>query len=382
MRIAIQAADLDAARIDGTRVYIINCLKYFGKLDPNSDFLIYHKNSFNPQMIPPQFPNYRIIGKFWPCLWTQTRFAFSVFCTKADILWMPLHNIPLLRNKKTKTVVTIHDLAFKYFPETFPKVELFKINLLTKLAVDNSDKIITISQSSKNDILKFYPEVEPEKIEIIYHGYDEEVFYDRRDEVAEEKVKKEFGIKGDYILYTGGFHPKKNLEVLIESFNTVKKDHPEMKLVLVGEKAWMWKDFYKKLEESPYRQDIIFTGRVKFNELGHLYRAAKIYVYPSLYDGFGITILEGMASGVPVISAHNSSLPEVGGEACLYFESNNSEDLAEKIGKVLSDQNLAGDMIKKGLEQARKFSWERCAKETLDVFGNLSHSSDAALKRK
>ena len=155
MKIAIQAADLDAPRIDGTRVYILNLLKYFGKLDSSSQFLIYHKNKFNPELAPPSFSNYKITAKSLPCLWTQIRFAGMIWKDKPDVLWMPMHNMPIIRRKGMKTVVTIHDLAFKYFPETFTKKDLFKINLLTKLAVTYADKIITISESSKKDILKF-----------------------------------------------------------------------------------------------------------------------------------------------------------------------------------------------------------------------------------
>ncbi|MCX6764001.1 MAG: glycosyltransferase, partial [Candidatus Moranbacteria bacterium] len=166
MKVAIQASDLDHSRIDGTRVYILNLLKYFGKLDQGSQFLIYHKNHFNSELTPPSFPNYKIIQKSFPFFWTQTRFAYELFKDKPDVLWMPMHNLPYFRRKNLKTAVTIHDLAFKYFPECFPRKELWQINFLTKMAVENCDKIITVSQSSKNDILKFYPKVKEKNIKV------------------------------------------------------------------------------------------------------------------------------------------------------------------------------------------------------------------------
>ena len=198
MRIAIQAADLDSRRIDGTRVYILNLLKNFGRLDVASRFLIYHKSKFNPELVPPDFPNYEIIKKYAPLFWTQSRLAFGLWKDRPNVLWMPMHNIPLLKRKGLKTVVTIHDLAFKYFPETFPKKDLIKLNILTRLAVTNADKIITISESSKKDILNLYPQVKEERIKVIYHGFDSEVFSRERDLEKEKEIKKKYKITGDY----------------------------------------------------------------------------------------------------------------------------------------------------------------------------------------
>jgi len=401
MKIAIQAADLDAQRIDGTRVYIHNLLKYFGKLDSSSQFLIYHKSEFNPELVPPDFPNYKIIAKPLRHLWTQTLFAKNLWKDEPDVLWMPMHNMPILRRKGMKTVVTIHDLAFKYFPETFTRKDLFKINLLTKLAVTAADKIITISESSKRDILKFYPQVKPENIKVIYHGFDGEVYEKERDIAKEEEIKKKYNISGDYILYIGAIQPRKNLGVLIEAFEKVKSNcysglsaslaggdlessletsnnsldsrlrgNDKLKLVLAGEHAWLSGGVFEKIKNSPHKNDIITPGRVDFEPLGHLLRGAKVFVFPSLYEGFGIPILEAFASRVPVICSKNSSLPEVGGAAALYFENNNVQDLAQKIENIISDKNLRDEHVAKGLEQIKKFSWEKCAKETLEYLKN------------
>lgn len=366
MKIAIQAADLDAKRIDGTRVYILNVLKYLGKLDPESKFLIYHRRDFNPELVPRDFPNYKIIKKNSFCMWTQTRFAYELWKDDPDVLWMPMHNIPIFKRKKMKTAVAILDLAFKYFPECFPKKDLFWINLLTKLSVSRSDKIIAISESTKRDILKFYPEVTEDKIKVIYLGFDAEVYSKDRDFEEEKRIKEKYKIEGDYILYTGAIQPRKNLKVLVEAFEIIKKRRSTpLKLVLASENAWLWQEFTKKIERSPNKEDIIVTGRFNFDDLGHLYRGAKIYVYPSLYDGFGITPLEAMAAKVPVICANNSSLPEVAGDAALYFDEKSPEDLALKIEQILDDEKLKADLIERGLFQIKKFSWEKCAKETL-----------------
>lgn len=366
MKIAIQAADLDGERIDGTRVYILNLLKHFGKLDKSSEFLIYHKDKFNPELVPPAFPNYKIKSIKFPFFWTQLKFASEIWKDKPEILWMPMQSLPFIRRKKIKTVVTIHDLAFKYFPDNFPKDDLCRLNLFSAHAIRNADKIIAVSQSTKNDILKFFPEIGSEKIKVIYHGFDPDIFSLPREIEQENKVKKSLSIEGEYLLYVGAIQPRKNLLVLIEAFEKLKEKRPNIQLVLAGEKAWKWDKIIEKIVQSPYKKDIIMPGKLKFGDLGHLMRGAGIFILPSLYEGFGIPILEAFASKVPVISANNSSLKEVGGDAAVYFNEDNSGDLMAKIEMILSDEGLRDTLLKRGLEQARNFSWEKCARATLD----------------
>jgi glycosyltransferase involved in cell wall biosynthesis len=368
MKIAIQASDLDHSRIDGTRVYILNLLKYFGQLDKTSDFLIYHKNHFNPELKPPSFPNYKIIQKYFPFFWTQTRFAFEIWKDKPDVLWMPMQALLFIRRKNLKTVITIHDLAFKYFPDHFPKNDLRRLNLFTDYAIRNSTKIIAVSQSTKNDILKFFPEIKEEKIKVIYHGFDANVFQKEYSQDEKNKVYTKYQIQDTkYILYIGAIQPRKNLKILIQAFNKLKSEgFPELKLVIAGEAAWLAQETQNLASESPYSEAIIMPGRLKFDDLGPLMSGAGVFVLPSLYEGFGIPILEAMAAQIPVISANNSSLKEVGGEACLYFRDNDSDGLSQKIKQVLEDNNLRENLIRKGNEQIKNFSWEKCARETLE----------------
>ena len=367
MNIAIQAADLDHSRIDGTRVYILNLLKQFGRLDPDSEFLIYHKCDFNPELKPPEFPNYRVKKIYAPYFWTQLRFALEMFRTKPDALWMPMHNLPFFHPKKSQSIVTIHDLAFKHFPESFPRFDLLKLNFLTDLAVRRADKLIAISEATKKDILETYPEVKAEKIRVIHHGFDPEVYALPRNSEKETALKKQLGIAGRYILYIGAIQPRKNLKILIEAFNLLKSQgNDDLQLVLAGEIAWLSENTVKLAERSPNRADIKMPGKLKFGDLGHLCRGASVFVFPSLYEGFGIPVLEAMAARVPVICARNSSLPEVGGDACLYFDAHNAGKLAEQISSVLGDENLRQALVAKGLERTKKFSWEKCARETLE----------------
>jgi glycosyltransferase involved in cell wall biosynthesis len=367
MKIAIQVADLDHSRIDGTRVYILNLLKQFGKLDLNSEFLLYHQNDFNSELAPPKFSNYKEEKIKAPFLWTQTCFAWELFKTKPEVLWMPMAALPMLRRKSLKTVVTIHDLAFKYFPEYFLSKDLRKLNFLADYSIKNADKIIAISEATKKDILKFYPEIKEEKIKVIYHGFSGDVFLAERDWEKETELKKRLGIAGEYILYSGALQPRKNLEKLIEAYDAYKtRTKSAVKLVLAGEKAWLWENIEKKAKQSPYSADIIMPGRLKFCDIGHLFRGASVFAHPSLYEGFGITILEAFAAGIPLITANNSSLSEVGGLAALYFKADDANELSLQIERVLSDENLRIELIAKGKEQLKKFSWLKCAQETLE----------------
>jgi glycosyltransferase involved in cell wall biosynthesis len=367
MKIAIQVADLDAKRIDGTRVYIHNMLKFFGALDPDSDFLLYHKNEFNSELTPPDFPRYKIKQKNRPIFWTQGWLAGELCRDKPEVLWMPMHNIPLRCVGKMKIVVTAHDLAYKYFPQYFPKKDLMKLNLLGNWAFTKSDKIIAISESTKKDILRFYPSISEKKIKVIYHGFDAEVFAVPRNLEVENSVKERMGIDGDYLLYAGAIQPRKNLGVLIDAFDLFKeKTKSEIKLVIAGERAWLSDSVFEKIKNSRFQKEILTPGRLTFTDMGTLVRGASAYVYPSLYEGFGLPVLEILASHVPLICALNSSLGEVGGDAPLYFDEKNPSDLAEKIERVLSDENLRAEMVRKGTEQIKKFSWEKCARETLE----------------
>jgi glycosyltransferase involved in cell wall biosynthesis len=367
MKIAIQAADLDSSRIDGTRIYIFNLLRRFGLIAPADDFFIYHRRKFNPELTPPEYSNYQIKAMDLPFFWTQLRFGLEMRRLNPEALWMPFHNVPLIRNKKTKTTVTIHDLAFKYFPEYFPKWDLLKLNWLIDTAILKSDKITAISEATKKDILHFYPQVSEDKIRVIYHGFDSELFEERVLEGETTKVLERYSLqKEKYLLYVGALQPRKNLITLIEAFDLVKKEIPDLKLVLAGGKAWMWEGIFERLNASQFKKDIVTTGQVGGKDLAALYQNASAFVFPSFYEGFGIPVLEAFAAGTPVIAARNSSLPEVGGEAAVYFDATNQKELAEKIISVVADPAKRQSLIEMGRERSKNFSWDKCAQETLE----------------
>ena len=366
MRIAINAADLDHPRIDGTRIYIQNLLKNFGLLDKKDSFFIYHKKNFNPQLEFPVFENYEIRKCPFPFWWTQTRFAWEIFRAKPDILFMPMHSLPHLRSPKTKTVVTIHDLAFKFFPDHFPKKDLRRLNFFTDYAVKNADKLIAISNSTKNDILKIYPKISEEKIKVIYHGYDKELF---NENITKDQIKKtntRYQIPDTrYLIFVGTIQPRKNIETLLEAFSVVRKNESrkDLRLVIAGSPGWLSDEIIKKIKKTP---GAIMTGKFETEDLPCLIAGADAFVLPSLYEGFGLPALEAMACGTPVIAANNSGLAEIVQSAGLLFDARSSGKLAELLLEVLENDKLRNDLREKELERAKNFSWQECAEETLE----------------
>lgn len=367
MRIAIQASDLDHSRVDGTRVYLRELLKRFGTLDTKTEFQLYHRNAFNPDLAPPEFSNYLIRRCPFPLAWMQTRFVWEMYRDKSEKLFLPIQAVPLLVPSVTEVTATIHDLAFRRYPKTFPKGHLLKLNFLLGVAVRRASKLIAVSQSTKNDLLEFFPKLPEKRIRVIHHGFDDEYFGTRISEAELNQQLATYNLqKRAYALYVGALQPRKNLVRLIEAFNIAKQSMFEMKLVLVGEAAWLADEIYEAREKSLYKDDIIMTGAVNFEALRALYQGARLFIFPSLYEGFGLPILEAFASRVPVLTTSNSSLMEVGGKAVLYANAMSVIDIGEKLERLWSDEELQKELVRRGGEQLKKFSWDKCAKETLE----------------
>lgn len=370
--IAVEAADLDHARIDGTRIYLREILKRLGKASPSDTFLIYHRNVFNSELQPPERENYRMkIVRNFPG-WVFTFFSLSIWRDKAEILWMPIQALPFIRRKKIKTVVTIHDLAFRYFPETFPFWDRLKLRMFSRYAIKHADVLLAVSDSTKQDILKFYPKTAEQKIQVVHHGIEKESFSDLDQKTIDDVLGRWTLEKGKYILYVGAIQPRKNLEILIEAFERIKKNGFPGKLVLSGEEAWLSQKTIKKAKSSLFSDSIIITGKLKFNDLSALYQGGGVFVLPSKYEGFGLPILEAMASKLPVIVAENSSLKEVGGSAACYFKTDDAEDLANKIQAVFFDEEAKQKMINLGLERIELFSWDRTVEKMKAIFDQLN----------
>ena len=273
---------------------------------------------------------------------------------------------------KCRKVITFHDLSFELHPYFFSwrKRVWQKFLMKTQREAEKADKIIAVSESTKQDLVNLY-KIEPEKIKVIYSGVNEEFRIKNLELRIKEKIKKKYNLPEKFILYFGTIEPRKNLIGLIKAFELLntkyKIQNTRYKLVIAGAKGWLEQDIFKAARESKYSRDIIFTGFVEEQDKAELYNLAELFVYPSFFEGFGFSPLEAMACGLPTIVSHSSSLPEVVGEAAIMIDPYNIDELVWAMEMVLLDKDLREQLREKGIEQAKKFSWSRCAQETLEI---------------
>lgn len=315
--------------------------------------------------LPPASKNfkYKVFGpKF---LWTQ--FALPLHLTfgkRPDLFFSMSHYGP--RFSPVPYVITIFDLSYLHYPELFKKDDLYQLTNWTKYSIKGAKHIFAISKSTKDDIVKNYG-VDPNKVAVTYIGYDQKLFkLQQKDKV--EKVKGVYKISGDYIIFVGTLQPRKNLERLIESFSQLTH---HLQLVIVGKKGWLYDSIFQKVKDLDLEKRVIFTDYVPGVNLPALISGAKAYVLPSLWEGFGIPVIEAQACGIPVVISNVSSLPEVVGDSGILIDPEKTDSIANGIKKSL-DVKTRTDLVKKGLENVKRFSWEKCAKETLKVLEKVA----------
>ena len=266
------------------------------------------------------------------------------------------------------------------FPSCLKK-GFISVKTLGRYSIGKAKKIITISKASKNDIIKAYG-VSEDKVVVVCPGIKSEIQNSKSETNTKLKMqnskslKEKFGIDKEFILFVGTLQPRKNIGKLIEAFSRLKTQDLRLKtdleLIIVGKKGWMYEDILNAPKKFGIADRVKFLDSVTDEDLPSFYKNAICFVLPSLYEGFGLPILEAMKYGCPVITSNVSSLPEAGGDAAVYFNPESVEDIAEKIEKVISSEKLRQEMVKKGYEQVKKFSWEKTARETLKVLQELS----------
>ncbi len=351
--------DGNEANVDekvGVSVYAANLLYYWWrKANPKLRFKIFLKKKplNNLPKANEHFFYEVVLGeRLWSQIFLPARLNLK---RDIDVFFTPAHYAPRLC--PVPVVVTIHDLSYFYYPEEFLKKDLYKLESWTKYSVQKANKVIAVSQNTKKDLSKFY-QVPDSKVRVIYNGYEKLL--------QNSRVKNQI-VTGPYILYVGTLQPRKNVSLLIRAFNKFRQNNSNFRLAVVGRKGWLYQEIFDQVKQLELEKEVIFTDYITDAQLVELYRNAFCFVLPSLYEGFGIPILEAMNYGCPVISSNVSSLPEIGGNACLYFNPKNEKELLKKLVDLKESETLRNSLIKKGKEQIKKFSWQKCADETLEV---------------
>lgn len=289
---------------------------------------------------------------------------------KYDLVHLLDYSSPVIFKMKVPFIITVHDLTFLKFPETFTYMSRKYKNFIIPYSIKNSTKIITISENSKRDLIKYFPHCE-DKVEVIYPGRPNINRVSNKDEI--DKVKKRYKIFGNYILHVGTIEPRKNIKRLVKAYKLLlreNKDFKDIKLVLIGKKGWLYKEIFDEIGEL-LNDKIIYLGYVEQKDIPILYSGAEFFIYPSLYEGFGLPPLEAMTCGVPVIVSNSSSLPEVVGDAGLYINPYDIETIKEAMSKLLTNKNLKEQMINKGYSQIKKFDWENSVSKIMKIYNDI-----------
>jgi glycosyltransferase involved in cell wall biosynthesis len=367
MRIGIDAR-LTHYRKAGISQYILQLIDGLARCGAEDEFVVLQSfRSKEPILDRPNFSMRRI---FTP---SHHRMEQIVLPAELSVLGLDvLHSpdfIPPFR-RRCRSVITIHDLVFMMYPHFLTKDAARYYGQIDQ-AVKRTDAIIAVSQATKMDVMRLLG-VPEGKITVIYEAASP-IFRPMRSPELVQRVRGRFGIRGDYILFVSTIEPRKNVSALLKAFRQVLDNYrPDVKLVLAGEKGWLYDDVLAQVRDLKLLDDVLFLGRVSTEELLWLYNGAQVLVAPSIYEGFGLTPLEAMACGTPVVVSNVSSFPEIVSDAGLQVDPNNIDELAVAIWRTLSDAELRACLVEKGLKRAALFSWDKAARETLTLYRSLA----------
>jgi glycosyltransferase involved in cell wall biosynthesis len=283
-----------------------------------------------------------------------------------DLMFSPSHYVPLLSS--IPRICSIMDLGYLEFSGQFKKSDYWQLRLWSAYSILVSKAIISISNSTKEDIVRRYP-FASKKVFVTHLGYDEHKYYQDVNKEDVRRIKEKYAIVGDYVVFLSTLKPSKNIEGLIEAFKSVSQEYKDIKLVIAGKKGWLYETIFEKVKKLSLENRIIFTDFIPEEDKPSLVAGAKVFVLPSFWEGFGLDILSAMACGVPVVASNKGSLPEVVSEAGILVDPYKPEEIASGIKKVLSMGTLEyNKLIEAGFNQAKKFTWEEMVRKTVQVF--------------
>ncbi|HEX2953885.1 MAG TPA: glycosyltransferase family 1 protein [Bacillota bacterium] len=286
---------------------------------------------------------------------------------KSEVFHLPQNGIRFPKEKSIPVIVTLHDLIPYLIPEMVRRSYLLRFLDEMPMIVERADLIVTVSECARQDVIRLFG-VRPDKIRVVPSAPDHRYRPRRKDECG-RYVREKYGIQYPYILYVGGLNPRKNVAQLIWAYRLVRHELPGLhQLVIPGEPGRHQEDLAALTRQLHLEEDIVFPGFVDQRDIPFLYNAADLFVYPSLYEGFGLPPIEAMASGVPVITSNTSSLPEVTGDAALKVHPMDTHGLAEMIYHILTDEALRSDLVIKGLQKAKEYRWTKIGKQFLEIY--------------
>jgi glycosyltransferase involved in cell wall biosynthesis len=368
MKIGIDASRANKDNKTGVEWYSYHLIEQFKKIDHENEYFLYSNHKLTSALADcPQNFKSRRIKWYIPRTWTIFRLGLHVRFgkNKPDVLFMPASSLPVIFPRKS--VVTVHDIGFVHFPELYPWADRFYHKLFMLWIKVFATKIIAVSHYTKKDLIETY-KIKPEKIEVVYNGYDG-VSYKQMDLTNEDLLR--YGIRDPYILFIGRLEQKKNIVRLVEAFAELKKRNQNLphKLVLVGRpgRGDGYEEAKQKIKDFGLVGEVIILGWLSSQELPILLNKADLFIFPSLFEGFGIPVIEAMACGCPVACSKTTSLPEVAGEAALMFDPENVEEIRARMEQVLLNKEVVESLREKGLRRAEQFSWEKSARETLKI---------------
>jgi len=371
MRIAISLV-MDTAK-SGTWQVMNNIINVLKKIDKKNEYILYVENTYNNDLgsLPNNFHIVRTsINANLPLLnilWHTFILPVRIMKDKVDILHFPLHSLSLLFKVKP-TILTIHDLTEYRLKNYYSKSRILYRKAMLPISSKLADRIIAVSEYTKEEIIRIF-KIRPQKILVIYNAANSR-YKPINKAQCKEFLRKKYKIDSPFILYVGQIqHPNKNIVRLLHAFSKIKSDfRVKNKLVLVGKSHPSANIVYQTVDELHLNKDLFFTGYIPDEDLPYFYNAASLFVYPSLYEGFGIPVTEAMACGCPVIASDTSSLPEVAGDAGILIDPKNIDEIAKAIIEVLNNSIKREKMVQKGFKQIKKFSWEDSAKKYIEMY--------------
>lgn len=368
MKIAIDIRDAGGEKT-GKGFFTYGLVQSLLNLDRSNQYLLYSDKKECPFPLQDNFI-FKTIGE------KGLRWHLSVLQdvkkTRPDIYFSPTSFIvPSIAPKWLKVVIVVHDLVAFLFPKNHAKKAVFIERLTLRKALKKSTHVFVVSENTQNDLIEHFdfPKAQITEVPCAPHS----IYLEEIDPKLSRDVLKKYNLPDKFILGVGTIEPRKNYTNLIKAFIVVKRKYPDLKLVIVGKKGWKFNEIDQLVKQHKLEQEVIFTGYVNDQDLHHIYHSAEVFVFPSIYEGFGIPPLEAMASGCPVIASNSSSLPEVIGDAGLLIDPKSSPKIADAIVSILETPQLRSTLIEKGFFRSRKFNWEKSAEIALAELNSLNN---------